>query len=184
MSESSPLKPTDTTISMLPARGMITVRGDLKSKKLIAGIVTLTDAVVPAPGQFSYRKKAAGCIWMSPDELLLSVDRKAVHASVETLQQALSGEHGLISNVSDARAIIQIKGPNTRDVLAKLTPANISAPVFQPGDVRRSRIAQVAAAFWMLDPETVELVCFRSSDDYVTGLLEQASRLGAEPGFH
>lgn len=184
MSKSSEPRSNSTTVTMLPPRGMISVRADLKSKKLNGVILELTGADIPEVGRFSYSEGTAGCIWMSPDELLVLVAQAAIDDSEKALKQALSEEHNLVSNVSDARAIIQIKGPNAGDVLARLTPANVSQPTFQPGHVRRSRISQVAAGFWMLDPETVELICFRSSADYAFGLLEQASCASAAPHFY
>lgn len=184
MSESSEPRSSSTTVTMLPPRGMISVRADLKSKKLNGVIGELTGADIPAVGHFSYSEDSASCIWMSPDELLVLLDPAVTDESEQALKQALSGEHCLISNVSDARAIIEINGLNVRDVLAKLTPANLSKQAFQPGDARRSRISQVAAGFWMLDPERVELICFRSSADYVLGLLDQAADAGAKPNFY
>lgn len=184
MSDSAPEKSTDTTVSMLPERGMITIRGDLNSQNLISAIREVVNIEVPTPGQFNISKKQTACLWMSPDELLILIDPEDVHSCVDTMQRALLGEHSLVSIVSDARAIFQIRGPDARDVLAKLTPANLSPSVFRTGNVRRSRIAQVAGAFWMVDIQTIELVCFRSTSGYMMGLLEQASRLGSEPKFH
>jgi len=183
MSDAEPNGPATTDVSVMPPRGMITIRGDLKSKNLNKAVLELVEEGVPTPGKINLSDNS-GCAWMSPDELLLMVGSSVAQQALVTVERALAGEHNLVTNVSDARAIIQIKGDNVRDVLAKLTPSDVSPAAFGVGDMRRSRIAQVAGAFWMLDARTVELVCFRSSAGYVAGLLKQASRLGAEPEFH
>ena len=87
-------------------------------------------------------------------------------------------------NVSDARAVFRIKGPNTREVLAKLAPVDLSPQAFGPGMIRRTRLAQVPAAFWMEDTDTAQLVCFRSVAQYVFDLLKTAAQPGSEVGFY
>ena len=67
--------------------------------------------------------------------------------------------------------------------MAKLVPVDMSTQAFVPGQFRRTRMAQVAAAFWMLDEETIRIVCFRSVAEYVFGLLKDAAEPGSEVGF-
>jgi len=44
--------------------------------------------------------------------------------------------------------------------------------------VRRTRFAQVPAAFWMQDDNSAEVVAFRSVAAYVFGLLKTAAAAG------
>jgi len=44
-------------------------------------------------------------------------------------------------------------------------------------------MAQVAAAIWMTDAETIRIVCFRSVAEYVYGLLCDAAEPGGEVGY-
>jgi sarcosine oxidase subunit gamma len=62
-----------------------------------------------------------------------------------------------------------------REVIAKLAPVDMSADAFTPGMVRRTRLAQVAAAFWMDDARTVRVVCFRSVAAYMFGILSMSA---------
>ena len=71
-----------------------------------------------------------------------------------------------------------------REVLGKLAPVELSSEAFQPGQIRRSRLAQVAGAFWMDDAETLRVVCFRSAADYVFNLLKVAAQPGSEVGVY
>ncbi|MBU2941848.1 sarcosine oxidase subunit gamma family protein [Shimia thalassica] len=162
--------------------GMITVRGDLDSSEMAAAVKAATGASVPA-----IRKIAAGdkgrVAWMSPDELLVIVAYDDVADTMAALNDALSGVHALVANVSDARAVFRISGDNTREVLAKVSPVDLSSEAFGAGDFRRSRIAQVAAAFWMNDDNSFEVVCFRSVAQYVFDVLRVSSDKGGEVGF-
>ncbi|EYD77037.1 Sarcosine oxidase gamma subunit [Rubellimicrobium mesophilum DSM 19309] len=115
---------------------------------------------------------------MSPDELLLFVARDEVGAAVARLSEALAGTHHLVTDVSDLRVCLRLDGPEVREVLAKLTPADLHPDVFGPAMVRRSRLGQVAAAFW-LEGEGARVVCFRSVGDYMLALLRQSAVDGA-----
>ncbi len=93
------------------------------------------------------------------------------------LQAALSGTHHLAENVSDARALIALSGPDARvrEVLAKLAPVDLHPAHFKPGDIRRTRLAQVAGAFWMAEAGQANVICFRSVAQYVFDLLSAAA---------
>ncbi|GAB1363642.1 hypothetical protein MASR1M32_28780 [Rhodobacter sp.] len=93
-------------------------------------------------------------------------------------RQALAGEHHLAADVSDARAIFRIEGAKADQVLAKLCPADLAR--MQPAELRRTRVAQVAGAFWAADGAGYTLVSFRSVAGYVMGLLTHSAMAGSE----
>jgi sarcosine oxidase, subunit gamma len=163
--------------------GMITLRGDLTSAKLGAAVKSAVGLAVPGQRRVEIAgDKAAG--WMSPDELLLILPYAEVPATVAALDVALAGEHHLAVDVSDARAVFRISGAGAREVLAKLCPVDLSPAAFGPGELRRTRAAQVAAAFWISGPEEFTLVCFRSVAAYVFGLLTKSAAEGGAVGVY
>jgi sarcosine oxidase subunit gamma len=119
--------------------------------------------------------RAAG--WMSPDEYLLILPYVETEAAMASLSSALQGQHHLAVVVSDARAVFRIAGDRADQVIRKLAPVDMGRLV--AGELRRSRVAQVAAAFWR-DGDGYTLVCFRSVAGYVMGLLEHSARPGSE----
>ena len=161
--------------------GMITLRGDLGNAKLKKAVKATTGVVVPGPREASFAGEKGVC-WMSSDELLILCGYGDAGALEAKLAKALAGVHHLVVNVSDARARIVVSGVDAREVLAKLTPADMAA--LQPGEMRRSRLAQVPAAFWMADETVIEVICFRSVAQYVFDLLKSAALKGSEVGFH
>jgi len=187
MSEASSALPGATfegyvSVKEAGLRGMITLRGDLAEPKLKAAVKNLTGVDVPKIGNINL-KGTKGAAWMSPNELLLLLPYDKAASGVEKLSKALKGSHFLAVNVSDARAVFQIKGKGTREVLAKISPADLSPDAINPGEIRRTRLAQVAAAFWMRDQNNFEIVCFRSVASYVFGLLKHSSQADSEVGF-
>lgn len=170
------------TITDAGPSGMITLRGDLGAAKLKKAVKAAVGVEVPGKNLAGFAGGKAVC-WMSPDELLILCDYAQAGDMVATLSKALAGTFHLVANVSDARARIVIAGTDAREVLAKLTPADVSPAAFQPGQFRRSRLAQVPAAFWMADESTIDVICFRSVARYVFDILKTAALPGSEVGY-
>ncbi len=160
-------------------QGMITLRGDLSGKTLKSAATGMTGVTMPGPHEVHF-DGTSGLCWMSPDELLLLCPYYAVEANVLELERTLAKSHALAVNVSDARALFRVSGPFAREVLAKLCPVDLSPAGFKPGAFRRTRMAQVPAAFWMVDDETFQIICFRSVAQYVFDLLKVAAQPGSE----
>lgn len=167
----------DVEIEDADLRGMISLRGDLSAKPVRAVLATVTGSDMPGIGKISINGDNALC-WMSPDEVLVLVPYSSVQKVMQTIHDALSEIHYLAVNVSDARALIKVSGPFARDVIAKLAPVDLHPDSFAPGDFRRSRLGQVAAAFWMTESNTFRVICFRSVADYAFDLLAASAAAG------
>ena len=171
------MAPGEVTIREAGLRGMIILRGDLSNKKLRSVCKKLSGVAFPEKGQ-AFCDGEQGLCWMSPDELLVMVPYAQAAEAVDQIDKALSGTHYLAENVSDARALIFVEGPYAREVIAKLAPADLHPNSFKPGDFRRTRLGQVAAAFWMRDEDTFEVICFRSVAGYTFDLLAASAQAG------
>ncbi|MGI3184567.1 sarcosine oxidase subunit gamma [Nioella aestuarii] len=162
--------------------GMITLRGDLSDTKLIAAVTGLAGADMP--GQREIKTDGDKAVaWMSRDELLIMVPHEEAEAAVATLSDALAGEHATVANVSDARALFRVEGAAAREVLAKLVPVDLHPSSFGPGEMRRTRMAQVPAAIWQSGDDQFSVICFRSVAQYVFDLLALSAKDGAEVGY-
>jgi sarcosine oxidase subunit gamma len=154
---------------------MVTLRGDLADPRIRAAVE------VPPVRRIAVAGETA-VAWMAPDEVMLFVPRADVAGRIAALGAALAEMHHLVVDVSDARALFRLEGRGAREVLAKGAPVDLSAPAFGPGDFRRTRLGQVAVAFWMPDADVFELMCFRSVADHVGLWLDLAARPGTLPG--
>ena len=174
----------DGTVTVRDAglQGMITLRGDQGSAKMTKAVKDATGAAKPGQREIT-SSGDNGAAWMSPDELLVMVPYDSATEALTKIDTALKGEHYLAVNVSDARAMFEISGAGVREVIAKLCPVDMAPGAFEPGSIRRTRMAQVAAAIWMTDAETIRIVCFRSVAEYVYGLLCDAAEPGGEVGY-
>lgn len=163
-------------------QGMITLRGDLSNRVLKTAATDAAGTKMPGANSASFNGENGLC-WMSPDELLILCPYAEVNGRLTTLTGRLGDTHALAVNVSDARVQFRVHGSSAREVMAKLSPADLSADAFQPGMFRRTRMAQVPAAFWMDDDQTFRIICFRSVATYVFGLLKSAAAPGSGVGY-
>jgi sarcosine oxidase subunit gamma len=155
--------------------GMISLRAKADVAGLSAAIKAATGCAVPAARMISTAgaKRAA---WMSPDEYLLMVPYKDVGTALTAVSSALAGQHHLALDVSHARAVFAIEG-QAQSVLSKLSPTDFSA--LAPNEMRRTRLAQVPAAFWV-EGGNASVLCFASVAQYVFDILCHAATPGTE----
>lgn len=163
-------------------RGMITLRGDLSLPRLAEALDREVGAPLPERRKVS-RGQSGAVAWMSPDELLIMADHARTPAAlIAGLEAALTGEFVTLADVSDARAVFTVTGPQACDVLAKICPVDFAT--FQPFEIRRTRAAQVAAALIREDADTFTLICFRSVARYMADLLTTVCAPGGEVGLY
>lgn len=167
-------------IEEMGLRGMITLRGDLSSGTIAKAATAASGTEVPGQRGIGWDGEK-GLAWMSPDELLLILPHAEVAETLQRIGTALKGQHHLAVDVSDARAMFRLSGAGVREVIAKLCPVDMAA--FAPGEIRRTRMAQVPAAIWMADDRTAHVICFRSVAQYVFDLLKGAAEPGSEVGW-
>ena len=129
-------------------------------------------------------RRASAVAWMSPDELLLFWrPARAPHGRARSARRLPACITSWSTSPTPAR-VFRIDGPGAREVLARGAPVDLAPAAFGPGDFRRTRLGQVAAAFWMPEPDAFDLVCFRSVAGFVADWLDSAARPGmSAPGL-
>ncbi len=159
-------------------QGMITLRGDLSAAAIKKAAKAATGLAMPRVGRQS-GDGATGLCWMSPDEALVLCPYDEVSDRLDKMHKALGKAHALAVDVSDARASFRLTGARVREVIAKTCPVDMAPGSFEPGMFRRTRMAQVPAAFWMPDETTVQIIVFRSVAQYVFDLLCTSAAAGS-----
>ena len=156
--------------------GMITLRAKPDAAGLAKAVKAAVGTGLPGVRQIVTEGDRA-CGWMSPDEYLLVMPYAAVAGALEAIGKAMAGAHHLAVDVSDARAVFRVEGAKADQVLAKLSPVDFAR--LEPGELRRTRAAQVAAALWR-EGDGFTVVSFRSVARYVFDLLASGAKPGSE----
>ena len=166
-------------VSEAPATGMITLRGDLADADVQKAVKSVIGAGVPATLAVT-DADAGQILWMSPDELMIVCAYDQADQVVADLIAALGDTHSMVVNVSDARAVFDLQGAATSEIIAKLAPIDMKS--MQAGNVRRTRFAQIPAAFWMTSNDSARIICFRSVAEYMFNQLRNSAQAGFEVG--
>lgn len=163
-------------------QAMIALRGDLASIEIKNAATGVTGLDMPGPRGANWVGDRA-ILWMSPDELLILCPYDEADSALAGMAGCLDGRHALVTDMSDARGSFDLRGAGLRDVLAKLTPADMSRTGLPVGELRRSRLAQTPAAFWLKSETSAQIICFRSVAQYVFDLLKTAAQPGSAVAF-
>jgi sarcosine oxidase subunit gamma len=122
----------------------------------------------------------SGCtlVWTGPDQWLALADDRAFPAR---LVGAL-GDSAAVSDQSDARAILRLRGPRLRDALAKGCPIDLHPDAFGPGDAAVTAIAQVGVhMWWHPDEDGLHVAVFRSmAGSFWSWLSASAAEFGCQ----
>lgn len=153
---------------------MLTLRADLADARLGPALDALCALPVPKPGGIESQGTFT-LAWMSPDELLILLPLDQSAQALALLRDRLGDLSHLTTDMSDARAHFVIYGA-WRDVVARLSPVDLRD--FGPGQIRRTRFGQVAAALWLAE-DGAHVICFRSVAAYMRDLLTGAAQSGA-----
>lgn len=166
------------TVRRLPALGMVTLRAKPDVPGLAAAVQAATGCALPGLRRIE-GSRDRGVAWMSPDEWMLFAAPRDVAGVLAVLGAGLEGRHHLAADVSDARAAFRIEGPAADAVIARLAPVDL--PRLPAGELRRTRLAQVAAALWR-EEGGFTLVTFRSVATYAHDILGNAAASAALTG--
>ena len=163
-------------------RGMLSLRADLVDPAVAAALDALWGLPVPDVRRIEVREGASAA-WMSPDELLILLPGIAAGPEAEAaLAARLEGTHALVLDVSAARVLFRLEGRGAREALAKGAPVDLRPAAFGPGAFRRTRLGQIAAAFWAEEGERFGLVCHRSVAGHAAEWLARAAAPQSLPG--
>lgn len=149
--------PAGLLVTPVEERGVATVigRGGDALDHYFARVHALTPPRTPAVAA------GFGCalVWMGPDQwLALADDRSLPIRLVEAL-----GDNAAVSEQSDARAILHLRGTRLRDALAKGCPIDLHPQAFAPGDAAVTAIAHMGVHMWWLpDDDGLHVAVFRS----------------------
>lgn len=142
--------------------GMVTLR----ARPDAPGLAAALGAIPPLRGIVEAGPNRIA--WMSPDEYLILTDRRNVPQAVDSISKSMQAAHHLVVDVSDARAVFHLSGPAADTALSRLCPVDFAR--LPAGEVRRTRLAQVACALWR-EGDGITVVTFRSVARYAFDLM-------------
>jgi len=154
--------------------GHLTLRGDGHSPEFAAGVHKALGLELPVALTVVANNEMS-LQWLGPDEWLLIVPGGQEFAVEQKLRAALEGQHIQVVNVSGGQSLLELRGPNVREVLMKSTSYDVHPNNFPVGKAVGTVFAKSQLVIRRTAEDTWELVIRRSFADYWWLWLQDAS---------
>jgi len=124
--------------------------------------------VAPFAGKQSAVSKALGMDWPEPgavsakDGASLVWFGRAQAMLIGAKPKAALARHAAVTDQSDAWARVYLEGARARDVLARLTPADLRDSAFAVGRTARTEVFHMQASITRLGADRWQIMTFRS----------------------
>jgi len=155
--------------------GHLTLRGSQQNQSFMNGCAEVLGVALPTQPLTSVEKGGVSIRWISPDEWLVVLPGDQAYEVEQGLRAAIEG-HFSVVNVSGGQTIVELSGPNARDMLKKCIPLDIHPSQFPVGKVAGTVFAKSTAVVRRSGEESWELVIRRSFADYIWLWLQDAGR--------
>ncbi|MFG0634531.1 sarcosine oxidase subunit gamma [Pseudomonas sp. xss_2] len=154
--------------------GHLTLRGDGHNPEFAAGVHKALGLELPV-ALTVVANADSSLQWVGPDEWLLIVPGGQELAVEQKLREALEGQHIQVVNVSGGQSLLELRGPNVRNVLMKSTSYDVHPNNFPVGKAVGTVFAKSQLVIRRTAEDTWELVIRRSFADYWWLWLQDAS---------
>ena len=154
--------------------GHLTLRGDGHNPEFAAGVHKALGLELPV-ALTVVANNDMSLHWVGPDEWLLIVPGGQELAVEQKLRAALEGQHIQVVNVSGGQSLLELRGPNVREVLMKSTSYDVHPNNFPVGKAVGTVFAKSQLVIRRTAEDTWELVIRRSFADYWWLWLQDAS---------
>ena len=148
--------------------GHVNLRGDSGDEAFQAGVESVVRARAPVAPNTVARAGERAITWLGPDEWLVVSSPETREGVADRLEEALSGLHVAVNDISSGQTIIRLRGPRARDLLSKGCPLDYHPRVFGAGQCAQSHIGKSNALIIQVDDEpTYDIIVRRSFADYL-----------------
>jgi sarcosine oxidase subunit gamma len=128
-----------------PYRGLVNLRGPAGDKTFDTAVQEALGVALPSePNTTTSTTTSKGDLrvfWLGPDEWWVVTPGDGP-AMADTLRAALAGQKAAVTDVSESRTCIHIRGARARDLLAKGCPLDLHPRVFSAGRCAQSLCAK------------------------------------------
>ena len=153
----------------------VNLRLDAADTKALAAVHRMLGLHLPLTPNTTAAADALLAIWLGPDEWLLLAERQESGSLVAEMQAELTGHLASVVDISTGQTVIRLRGPSTRDVLARGCALDLDPAVFAPGACAQTLLARAQVLLLAVDSApTVDVIVRRSFAPYVAAWLEDA----------
>ncbi len=170
------------TMCERPYRGLVNLRGPAGDEAFDAAVKKALGVDLPVEPNTTAAKGEVAVFWLGPDEWWV-VTPDDGPAMADKLRAALAGLKSAVTDVSESRTCIHVRGPRARDLLAKGCPLDLHPRVFAAGRCAQSLCAKAMITLHQVADDDAEnggpaydLYVLNSFAEYLWLWLEDAAR--------
>ncbi len=171
-----PLNSPQLTIDELDNLTLASFAAGKDKKALLLSAIRNTYGVDLPETPERVQGKDISFVWSGPNQWIAIAERSKGRDLEVEFKPVLAGL-GSVVDQSDARAVIRIFGPRTRDVLAKGVPVDLHPRAFKANAVAITHASHIGVILWQIDEApTYEIAMFRSfADSFAHWLMHSAA---------
>lgn len=177
--------PCDVLLQEIACQVHLNLRGDPANPTFLSSVEEVIGIALPLQPNTVARKQGLIVAWLSPDEWLLIGENDPASTLQNRLEQALSGMHYALTDLSGGQTIITLGGERSLDLISKGCTLDLHPRVFGPSQCAQS---QLAKANVLIIPRPSNLCAFdiivrRSFAEYLwRWLLKSGAEFGINAG--
>lgn len=181
--EPAPERAPGVLMGERPFRGLVNLRGPAGETAFAAAVEDALGAALPIEPNTVASTGDLRVFWLGPDEWWV-VTPDDGPAMADKLRAALVGQRCAVTDVSESRTCIHVRGPRARDLLAKGCPLDLHPRVFAAGRCAQSLCAKATITLHQVADEddgsesgpTYDLYVLNSFAEYLWLWLEDAAQ--------
>lgn len=155
--------------------GQINLRGDANEEAFVAATEKVLEQSLPvSPNTIS--SGDSSIFWLGPNEWLILAAAKESGSLLTALENALSGIHAAVNDLSGGQVALTLAGGKVRELLAKGCTIDLHPREFRPGMCAQSGLAKATVTFGLpLEDDGFVVIARRSFADYLVHWLQDAA---------
>lgn len=155
--------------------GKINLRGNIDKANFRQAVDATLGVSLPEGANTVSNTNGNNIFWLGPDEWLAHVPLASLDKTITALRENLAGQHVAITDVSDYYSVIELSGPQARDIIACASPFDIRPNIFPVGQCAQTRFGHASILLWPLNEVPSFRVQIRwSYAQYVYGYLSES----------
>jgi sarcosine oxidase subunit gamma len=147
----------------VPFLAQINLRGDAGAPEFRKAVYDVVGFELPVEPNTTVVSGLGSALWLGPDEWLLVGAPDTEEDLVLRLRQHLQGVHSSVVNVSDVRAVIELSGTRSRELLAKGCSLDLRPRSFRAGHCAQTVLAHASVLLQSTDAAPVWRLYVRNS---------------------
>lgn len=165
-----------------PYRGLVNLRGPSGDKAFDSAVEKVLSVALPIEPNTTTGNGDLRVFWLGPDEWWVVTPGDGP-AMADKLRAALAGQKAAVTDVSESRTCIHIRGARARDLLSKGCPLDLHPRVFSAGRCAQSLCAKAMVTLHQVEDDDAkdggpayDVYVLNSFAEYLWLWLEDAAR--------